>query len=237
MRHTTPRPDFAGSTAHEKATLIFFYRPIQISLRIAVALVCLSGFAASVRAQDVFKPPPPVTYTEKYEAYLGASFLNGQAGQNLPKRINMGGGEAMATYYVAPRIGPAVDFRYEWGTTPVLPNSNNIPTRPVVYQTIGMVGAQYRGYRTQRFAINYHAFAGVSALKTTNDLNGVPPAQVGLYTNRVKPMATVGGSIDINRSARLAIRIAPDMVFEHFGNETREFFSMSGGVIYRFGHR
>jgi hypothetical protein len=31
------------------------------------------------------------------------------------------------------------------------------------------------------------------------------------------------------------VRLSPDMIFEHFGTETREFFSIGGGVMYRFG--
>jgi hypothetical protein len=47
----------------------------------------------------------------------------------------------------------------------------------------------------------------------------------------------VGGSIDFNRSARWAVRLQPDLVFEKFGTELREFVSVSGGVVYRFGNR
>ena len=64
---------------------------------------------------------------------------------------------------------------------------------------------------------------------------GVPPEDVGLYTNRTKPIAALGGSLDLNRSKNLAIRLSPDLILEHFGTETREFFAISAGVVYRFG--
>ncbi len=64
-----------------------------------------------------------------------------------------------------------------------------------------------------------------------------PPEAVGLYTNRTKPIAALGGSIDINRSKNFAIRLSPDLILEHFGTETREFFAISAGVVYRFGKR
>jgi len=233
MRHISARPAFAGNTLLQPANT----KRTRSASRILVGFALLASFSVAASAQDVFKPPAPVTYTEKYEIYGGASFLNGQAGQNLPKRINMGGGEVMATYFITPRIGPAVDFRFEWGTAPVFPNSFSIPTRPVAYQTIGMLGLQYHAFGNQHFGINYHAFGGVSAGKFDSDLKGIPPAAVGLYTNRVKPMAALGGSLDINRSAHVAIRLSPDLILEHFGTETRQFFSISGGVIYRFGHR
>jgi hypothetical protein len=58
-----------------------------------------------------------------------------------------------------------------------------------------------------------------------------------MYTNRTKPMAALGGSVDINRSKNWAIRLSPDLILEHFGSETREFFAISGGVVYRIGKR
>jgi hypothetical protein len=40
--------------------------------------------------------------------------------------------------------------------------------------------------------------------------------------------------LDFNRSKNWALRLSPDLILEHFGNEEREFFSISGGVVYRF---
>ena len=60
---------------------------------------------------------------------------------------------------------------------------------------------------------------------------------VGLYTNRTKPMAAIGTSFDFNRSRNMAFRLSPDLILEHLGTETREFFAISGGVVYRFGKK
>jgi len=35
----------------------------------------------------------------------------------------------------------------------------------------------------------------------------------------------------------MAIRLSPDLILEHFGTETREFFAISGGVVYRFSKK
>jgi hypothetical protein len=67
-----------------------------------------------------------------------------------------------------------------------------------------------------------------------NLLPGAYPL-VGLYTNRTKPIAALGGSVDFNISKKMAIRLSPDLILEHFGTETREFFGVSGGVIWRIG--
>ena len=176
----------------------------------------------------------PVTYDNRYEIYGGINLQNFQAGQNLPKRMNLGGVEVMGTYWLTGRLGVAGDFRGEAGTTPVFPNPYT--SRPLVVLYTGMAGVQYRGPRNQRFAVDYHALGGVSH----GDFTETPlPAgeTVGLYTNRTKPIFALGGSLDYNRSKNLAFRLSPDLILEHFGTETREFFAISGGIVYRLGKR
>src|SRR4051794_11372880 len=130
MLFTRLQPSMAGQS--------YPAQPVRRSLcTFALATVAaLGGFAASTLApaQDTFKPPPPVTYTEKYELFGGINYMNGQAGQNLPKRYNMAGGEVMATLWLTPKWGVAGDGRWEGGTTPVLPGgqatSPKVQTRP-----------------------------------------------------------------------------------------------------------
>ncbi len=45
-------------------------------------------------------PAAPIKYDNKYEVYGGLNFMNFQAGQSIPKRMNMGGGEASFTYWL-----------------------------------------------------------------------------------------------------------------------------------------
>ena len=176
----------------------------------------------------------PVTYDNRYELYGGINLQNFQAGQNLPKRMNFGGVELPGTYWLTGRLGLAADLRGEAGTTPVNPNPYTV--RPLVVMYIGMGGVQYRAYRSQRFAVDYHGFAGAAHGDFTE--TPLPPNEtVGLYTNHTAPMFAVGGSLDFNRTKNLALRLSPDLIFEHFGTETREFFSLSGGVVYRLGKR
>ena len=181
------------------------------------------------------------SYDNKYEVYGGLSFMNGQAGQNLPKRYNMGGGEGMFTYWVGDHLGIAGDYRIEAGTTPLIPN--RYYNRVLVTQNIYSGGVQWRGVKNRYAAIDYHALFGASkgvfdhAIQNYPGGSPVTAAQVGLYPNTTTPWGAVGGSIDFNYSANLAIRFAPDLIFEHFGTETREFLSMSLGAVYRFGKR
>ncbi len=203
-------------------------------------------------------PAAPVTYDNKYELYGGLAFMNFMAGQNLPKRMNLGGGEVLGTYWLpgdhwfTRNIGVSADYRIDAGTTPVFANSGitepdanggtGINNRPLVYMNTVMGGAQYRSrMRNQYVALDFHGYAGVShGTFNYSFRNLVVPiseayAATGLYSNRTKPMAAVGGSIDFNLSKRMAIRFSPDLILEHYGTGWREFVGVSGGVMYRFG--
>lgn len=175
----------------------------------------------------------PVTYDNRYEVYGGLQYMNFQAGQNVPKLMNLGGVEASGAYWLSRHWGAIADLRADAGTTAVFPNQQ-FNGRALVELYTGMAGAQYRGFKNQRFAIDYHAMAGVS--HGIFDYT-VAPNLSGLYNNKTKPIAALGGSIDLNRTKNLAIRLSPDLIIEHYGTETREFFAISGGVVYRFGQR
>jgi hypothetical protein len=195
---------------------------------------CLSAGRAEAQAQGKLAAAPPVTYANRYELYGGINFQNFQAGQNLPTRMNLGGVELLGTYWISPKWGVGADLRGEAGTTPVFPNPYT--RRPLVVLYEGLAGAEYRGPKNQRAALNFHAFGGIAHGDFTR--TPLPPGEdVGLYTNRTKPMAAIGASLDYNRSRQLALRLSPDLILEHFGTETREFFAISGGAVYRFGKK
>jgi len=217
--------------------------------------------AVSAATAAALAPYTGPTYDNRWEIYGGLLFMNGQAGQNTPVRFNMGGAEGMATYWLGnghggpvSKLGIAVDGRFGAGTTPVISPFYN---RVVVMEGTFTGGVQYRGPKNRYAAVDFHVLGGgaygifdyavthypknvntpygspVTACASTVD----PHSQgtLGLYCNHVAPYGTVGGSIDFNESARLAIRLQPDMIFEHFGTETREFFAISLGAVYRLG--
>jgi hypothetical protein len=191
-------------------------------------------------------------YDNRWEVYGGVNFMNGQAGQNTPVRFNMGGVEAMGTYWLTSHLGVAADGRFGAGTTPVI---SPFYSRVVVMQTIGSGGIQYRGPKNRYAAIDFHALAGgtygdfnyavnhypggspVSACAAQQGQGTETQGNLGLYCNHMAPYGAVGGSIDFNESAKLAIRLQPDLTFEHFGTELREYFAISLGVVYRMGKR
>jgi hypothetical protein len=181
----------------------------------------------------------PVTYDNRYEIYGGINLMTFQAGQDLPKRMNLGGGELLGTWWLTSHLGVGGEWRGEWGTTPVKPNPY-FNGRALVSMQMGMGGAQWRGPKNQYAALNYHAYAGMASGTFDNSTGNIPAVylpQVGLYSNKTAFVSAVGGSVDINKSKNWAIRISPDLMIERFGTETREFFAISGGVVYRIGKR
>ena len=151
---------------------------------------------------------PPVTYDNRYEFYGGINLQNFQAGQTLPKRMNLGGVELLGTYWLTSKLGLGGQFRGEAGTTPVFPNTQNGRELVVLYE--GLFGAQYRGPKSQFAAVNYHAYGGIAHGDFTETAR--QDENIGLYTNRNAPMFALGGSIDFNRSQepRAASLARPD---------------------------
>ena len=195
-------------------------------------------------------------YDNRWEVYGGLLFMNGQAGQNTPVRFNMGGAEAMGTYWWTKHLGLAVDGRFGAGTTPVISPFYN---RVVVMDSAITGGVQYRGPKNRYAAIDFHALAGGIYEDSTYAVNHYPVSaehptgspvsacaaqqsvgqvgNLGLYCDHAAPYGAVGGSIDFNESAKLAIRLQPDLTFERLGTETREYFAISLGAVYRLGKK
>jgi len=218
--------------------------------KIAVLLVAcvLPVVARSAQAQTKLGAAPPVTYDNKWELYGGLNYMNFKAGENLPKRMNLGGAEIAGTYWLNGKLGLSAEYRGEAGTTQVFPNGNIYGIhRPLVYMNMGLGGVQYRGPKNQHAAINYHAYGGIASGVFDAGTQGAGPGNVftasqnarlvGLYPNKTAAIFALGGSLDMNRSKNWAVRLSPDLILEHFGAETREFFAISGGIVYRFPPR
>jgi len=184
---------------------------------------------------------PPVTYANRYELYAGFNFQNTQAGQAIPDRANLGGVEILGTDWLTKKFGVGVEFRGEAGSTPTNPApiaQYSLPSRPNIYQLMFFGGVEYRGPKNQHAALNFHAFGGAAHGVFNEQTTGSnPPVDLGLYTNRTRPQFALGTSVDFNASKKWAVRFAPDLILEHWGTETREFFYISGGIVYRFGKK
>lgn len=183
----------------------------------------------------------PANYKNKYEVFGGVNFMNFQAGQNLPKRMNFGGAEGEVTYWLTPKLGATGDVRFEGGSTPIFPN--NYYNRVAVFQYNFLGGVTYRGPKNHYAAVDFHGLAGGShgifdhAIQNYPGGSPISATGIGLYSNRTAFMAALGGSVDFNYTRNIAFRLQPDLILEHYGTELREFVSVSGGILYRWGKR
>jgi len=211
----------------------------------AVLMACVLPAVGHAQTQTKLGPAAPVTYDNKYELYAGLNYMDFKAGENLPKRMNLGGAEIEGTYWLTGKWGLAAEYRGDAGTTQVYPNASIYGIhRPLVYMNAALFGAQYRGPKNQHAALDFHAYGGIASGVFDAGTQGAGSGNVftasqnanlvGLYNDHTAPIFAVGGSADFNRSKNWAIRLSPDLIFEHFGNETREFFAISGGIVYRF---
>ena len=221
----------------------------NLSLVLGLLAVFVPLAATGASAQRV-GPPAPITYDNKWEVYGGLNYANFKAGENLTHRMNLGGAEISGTYWLTQKWGATAEYRGGAGTTEV--NRNSVVYgihRPLVFMNDALFGVQYRWLYNQHAALTPHAYGGIAMGVFDDGTQGAGPGDVGrsatqnacdgltgvgLYCNHSAPLIALGTAIDFERSRNWAFRLSPDLILEHFGNEEREFFSISGGVVYRF---
>lgn len=201
----------------------------------AASLMVLAMGAGKMEAQSgKLAAAPPVTYDNRFELYAGLNYQGFQAGPYLAKVMNLGGVETSLTYWVNDKWGAVADFRPEAGTSFVTPN-DAFNGRAIVAIYSGMGGVQYRVRQNQKFAFAVHAYGGVSHGDFSETITTAQGS--GFYNNITKPIEAAGGSLDFNTSKNFAVRLSPDVVLEQFGPGSREFFSITGGLVWRIGKR
>jgi hypothetical protein len=216
-------------------------------LALTFALLALAAPLAATRAAaQRIGPPAPITFDNKYEIYGGLNYMDFKAGENLTHRMNLGGAEISGTWWFAPHWGAVAEYRGGAGTTQVDPTAQVYGIhRPLVFMNDALFGVQYRWLHNQHAALTPHAYGGIAMGVFDDGTQGAGAGDVGrtatqnaqavgLYPDKTAPLIAVGAGLDFNRSQNWAIRLSPDLILEHFGNEEREFFSISGGIVFRF---
>ena len=178
------------------------------------------------------------TYTHRWEAYTGGSYLRFRPGPDL-HNSGIAGWTLGVTRYFNPRFGITADARGDYGTNslgPVVGGGNNTFNASFsVFQFT--VGPQYRFYGTAKWSISAAAQVGAVYGYFDANTNGFPAQDVGFY-----PASTVAGgivslNIDYNLSPGLALRIAPLALFDNFGGNVDHNQGFLVGVVYRFGRQ
>jgi hypothetical protein len=213
-------------------------------------------------------PPPPtidvnvnqnetlsdVRYDNRYEIYGGAGFSHFKAGPELAAGANLGGFDVQGTWWLFRRLGATANLRGYYGTQGVNPNPYGV-SGPFVFEHMFLGGATYRLLAREHAAVNVHGMVGGSdgifshglGTSPTDPSYQVQPRDVGMYNDGLALAATIGGSLDLNRSPRLALRISPDWIVTRYSGygtpsnipsafltHSQNEFGISVGILYRF---
>ena len=211
------------------------------------ALAAVINLGAAAQDQSVTPPPQPqlpppaplagVRYDYPWEIYGGFAYSHFDAGPNILQGANLGGFDARAIRELSTKWGVGVNVRGYYGTSGVGAVNDQGIKGPFVSEHMFLAGPEYRVMSNEHASMMFHAFVGGAYGDFQHALDGVPPGEVGFFSNQMTFGAAIGGSIDLNRSPRLVFRIAPDATLTDFGgNGLVQQFAISVGVMYRMGH-
>jgi hypothetical protein len=218
-------------------------RKVVFSLVAAIGLLSCFHPAQAQYQQPVVAPVDAlagVRYDYRWEFYGGVAYTHFNAGPSLDQGANLGGFEAQAARFFTPRWAVAGDYRAYFGTSGTQPNPYGI-RGPGVSEQMFLGGPVYRGPSNQHVTTTIHALVGGAYGSFESGLhdqsgNPVPPINVGFFSNQVAFGSALGGTIDLNRSPRLAFRVTPDATLTNFGsNGIKAQFALSVGLVYRMG--
>src|SRR5271170_5661128 len=210
----------------------------------AVALpLCFQNRAEAQYKQPVVGPSQPlsgVRYDNRWEVYGGFAYTHFNAGPELIQGANLGGFNVEGARWFTTRFAAAASIRGYYGTSGTQPNPYGI-RGPFVSEYLFMAGPEYRGPSNEHISTTLHALfggarGGFESALTDQNGNKVPPAAVGFFSNQVTFGSALGGSIDLNRSPKLAFRVAPEAILTTYGSAgVKSQFGISVGLVYRMG--
>jgi hypothetical protein len=214
---------------------------LGIGLLSMVLLQGMAGAQVIPPAQTIPEAPSlqnetlkPLDYRDKYELYGGVASSHFNAGPALIPGANLGGFDVQGTMWLNMRFGVTANLRGYYGTTGVVPNAYNIHG-PFIFEHQFLGGVSVRGPKNEHAAISFHALAGGSYGVFDSAINsGLSGPNLGLFNNGVAFATAIGGSVDLNRSPRLSLRLSPDYLLTRFGGGSQNEFAISVGILYRF---
>jgi hypothetical protein len=175
----------------------------------------------------------PLNYRNKYDLYGGLASSHFNAGPALIPGANLGGFDLQGTMWFGMRLGATANVRGYYGTTGVVPNPYNIHG-PFIMEHLFMAGPSIRGPKNEHAALTFHGLVGGSYGVFNSALNqGLTGPNLGLFNNGLTFATALGGSLDLNRSPRLSVRLSPDYILTRFGGVSQNEFAISIGILYR----
>ena len=217
----------------------------------SMALLLSAGRTFAHAQAPQYRPPvvaangalAGVSYNSRYEVYGGLAYTHYDAGPSLLQGANLGGFDIQGARFFTHKWAVDAAARAYFGTSGAVPNIYGI-RGPGVSNYMLLGGPEYRLASNQHASLTLHAlFGGTYGLFTGSltDQNGnkVEPGQVGFFNDQIAFGSAIGGSIDLNRSPRLAFRISPDANLTDFSanghGDFKEQFAISVGLVYRLG--
>lgn len=183
-----------------------------------------------------------VTYNNRYEVYGGLAYSHFDAGPSLLQGANLGGLDIQGAWFLTHKWAAVANVRGYLGTSGAAPNIYGIKG-PFVSEYMALGGPEYRLASNQHASLTLHALAGGTYGYFSSGLKDgslkINPGVVGFYDDQFAFASAIGGSIDLNRSPRLAFRISPDAILTDYSSsgksDFKEQFGISVGLVYRFG--
>ena len=178
------------------------------------------------------------TYSHKYDMYFGGEALRFRPGNSL-QRATEAGWQLGVVDYLHGDLGIAADFRGYYGTafTGLHLDGPNQAYNPGISQYTFMAGPQYRFFKGQHWGWTAQVLAGGGHGNFGTGTNGLPPQDVGLYTDSTVLNVSAGASADYNLGPALALRFTGNELITNYGSSMQ--YNLGGGlaVVYRFGRK
>jgi hypothetical protein len=175
------------------------------------------------------------TYSHRWEAYFGYSYLRVRPGHFL-QHANESGWNAGVTRLFSPKWGISIDTRGYYKSVYVGNNQYGL-FQPFVSNYAVMAGGQYWLRQRKNYAVSLQGLAGVTRTIFNANSVGMPGTYVGLYPNQTRFTAAAVMPWDFNLSPNLAVRIAPTYNPTTWGGDVQHNLGFSGGLTYRWGHQ
>jgi hypothetical protein len=198
-------------------------------------------------------PPPPTIDVNVNQNETLSTVRYDKSGPQLAAGANLGGFDLQGTWWLTRRLGATANVRGYYGTQGVNPNPFGV-SGPFVFEHMFLGGATYRLISREHAALDAHGMVGGADGVFSHALGTAPvtgiavqPRDVGMYNDGLGLASTIGGSLDLNRSPRLALRISPDWIMTRYAGfgtpsgvpssfvtRSQNEFAISVGILYRF---
>lgn len=206
---------------------------------LCAALLCP---VSQLRAQDqpapAAAPPAPVAnaadYGNRWDVFAGFSYSYFTTTLGHGFKTSLYGASTEGVVWLNPLIGGKASLRWDSGNIGIDPNPFEI-NNPRISQTLFLFGPEIRPFRKDKWAIGGHVLIGGTYGIFSHDLKGVPPNQVGLYSDQLAFAVATGGTFDYAITPKLSIRLIPDFQPTFYGHSTQKDFAGQFGIAYKFG--